>query len=119
MSTDRELLEAAAKAAGRKINEERQAERDAAGSGHIGLWLASGHTCWNPLTDGSDALRLAAHLKIDIHYKYNPSMGEIVDAMSPYQEDGSRFCATESTGVDAALATCRAITRCAAAMVKP
>lgn len=62
--TDRELLEAAAKAAGERIFVERQKERDEMGYGHVGLWLARGHTMWNPLTIDGDALRLAVKLRI-------------------------------------------------------
>jgi hypothetical protein len=57
--TDRELLEAAAKAAGLKIHAARQAERDEEGCANSGLWIVNGSTCWNPLTDDGDALRLA------------------------------------------------------------
>lgn len=48
MSTDRELLELAAKAAGRRIDpiDAMHGPED---------WV-----CWNPLTDDGDALRLAA-----------------------------------------------------------
>lgn len=62
---DRELLEAAAKAAGVKVLAGFQAERDAAGHGDVGLWTSC-TTCWNPLTDDGQALRLAAELNIDI-----------------------------------------------------
>jgi hypothetical protein len=58
--TDRELLEAAARAAGLKLYEHRGAfflhyvdERDSCGS-------------WNPLTDDGDALRLACKLHINV-----------------------------------------------------
>lgn len=56
--SDRELLELAAKAAGYKIQIDRQAERDASGYGHVGLWTED-TSCWNPLTNDGDALRLA------------------------------------------------------------
>jgi len=66
MGTDRELLEAAAKAAGMKIHAARQAERDEEGCANSGLWIVNDSTCWNPLTDDGDALRLAVKLKIDL-----------------------------------------------------
>jgi len=65
MSTDRELLELAAKAAGLHVDARNQASRDACGAGDVGLWIA-GHTCWNPLTDDGDALRLAVRLEMQV-----------------------------------------------------
>lgn len=71
MSTDRELLEMAAKAAGMVIMGEQQARRDRLGCGHIGLWVTDktggDNTCWNPLEDDGDALRLAVKLGIDVY----------------------------------------------------
>ena len=52
--TDRELLEAAAKAAGYRAIEPR---------GHA-LLLADPPVLWNPLTDDGDALRLAVRLEL-------------------------------------------------------
>jgi len=66
--TDRELLEAAAKAAGLKIHAARQAERDEEGCANSGLWIVNGSTCWNPLTDDGDALRLAVKLEACIDF---------------------------------------------------
>ncbi len=88
--TDRELLELAAKAAGLEI-------------------------AWNPLTDDSDAFRLAVKLKIDIHHEYNGTdSGGIVEAFTPEAEDGSCLCMTEETEGDQFAATRRAIVRAAA-----
>ncbi len=67
MSTDRELLEAAARAAGLHINAARQAERDAEGFGHVGLWISGVQTAWNPLADSAAALELAVKLDITIY----------------------------------------------------
>ena len=99
--TDRELLEAAAKAAG----------MPAFASGATGLRVShdgrrSGYI-WNPLTDDGDALRLAVKLEIHI------------------QTDG-RYCwastfsvnATEESDVDPYAATRRAIVRAAAEIGK-
>ena len=64
--TDKELLEAAAKAAGIAVvpcscsNPQWPFKHDEAVSGK------SGH--WNPLTDDGDALRLAVELTIDISF---------------------------------------------------
>lgn len=60
--SDRELLELAAKAAGIEIHQALQAKRDEDGYGDSGLWIVNGSTCWNPLTDDGDALRLAVTL---------------------------------------------------------
>jgi hypothetical protein len=64
--TDRELLEAAAKAAGMQVHARNQAGRDACGAGDVGLWISNAQTCWNPLTDDGDALRLAVKLKMTV-----------------------------------------------------
>ena len=50
---DRELLELAAKAAGRGDH----------------WWVGDTHLKWNPLTDDGDALRLAVKLDLDIFYQ--------------------------------------------------
>lgn len=76
MTTDRELLELAAKAYGFGASDtggtcwtESEYPR---GSGlHGALWNYVGHMdtaeLWNPLTDDGDAMRLAVELGIDIH----------------------------------------------------
>ena len=61
---DRELLERAAKAAGLTIHAKHQASRDAIGAGDVGLWISRKSTCWNPLIDDGDALRLAVKLNL-------------------------------------------------------
>lgn len=105
---DRELLEAAAKAAGHKVYAARQAERDAAGSGGVGLWLASGHTCWNPLTDDGDALRLAVDLQMDVFVR-----GEWSEAVAPM---GAPRQVLVSATTSKREATRRAVVLAAAAM---
>jgi len=56
MSTDRELLELAAKAAGLKINKKAQAARDAILNPETAsLWIADGSTAWNPWRDNGNA----------------------------------------------------------------
>ena len=63
--TDRELLELAAKAAGkyglRYVNNE-----PIQGGYRTGLWCDLEEQCWNPLTDNGQALELAVKLKMDI-----------------------------------------------------
>ncbi|MEV1885805.1 hypothetical protein ABZR68_12100 [Pseudomonas aeruginosa] len=111
---DRELLELAARAAGMKINEQRQAERDAIVDPETAsLWIVDGCTAWNPLTEDRHALRLAVKLRLDITF-YNgfqevaaePSNG---DGINPSQEVFIE---------DPYAATRRAITRAAAEIGK-
>jgi hypothetical protein len=70
--SDRELLEAAAKAAGISID---KSETNGGGRGNtgfdgVGNAVLDWHNGrkWNPLTDDGDALRLAVKLKIRIDY---------------------------------------------------
>lgn len=98
-TTDRELMEAAAKAAGIKVGWRES----------VGCLCYSGspyHVAWNPLTDDGDALRLAVALRLNVEagwVVWNPP-----DA--PYRD----FC--EPNGGDIFAATRRAIVRAAAAM---
>ena len=101
--TDRELLEAAARAVGYEIHAKWQAERDDAGYGAVGLWLQSGHTGWNPLTDDAAAFRLAASLGLVVDFS-RPS------AALPF----TRHEYTLSEGGNNPEATRRAIVRAAA-----
>ncbi len=101
----RELLELAAKAAGLKIHEQRQAERDALRCPDAGLWVVNETTCWNPLTDDGDALRLAVKCGIDLRFP-----GPIVQAAS----DSMPRAVTEDAKDDPYAATRRAIVRAAA-----
>lgn len=107
MSVDRELLELAAKAAGLEVHAAWQKDRDAAGKGDVGLWLTNGTTCWNPLTDDGQALRLAVKMRLHIEqyrtiraYKLAPG--------------GFWINGCEPIGDDPCAATRRAITRAAA-----
>lgn len=61
--TDRELLEAAAKAAGIDLKWMGEGVRAQC------FDPSSEHEWWNPLTDDGDALRLAATLKIDLEWQ--------------------------------------------------
>ena len=101
-TTDRELLEAAAKAAGIKV-----AWRDA-----VGCLCYSGspyHVAWNPLTDDGEALRLA--VKLRIRHERHPQ--PFVAAWAP--DVVGRF--EEPEGSDPYAATRRAIVRAAASLV--
>ncbi|GLO03321.1 hypothetical protein PPUJ13061_32190 [Pseudomonas putida] len=65
--TDRELLELAARAAGLKINQAFQAQRDAVvDPAKASLWIDDGSTAWNPLTDDGHALRLVVILRLQV-----------------------------------------------------
>lgn len=93
--TDRELLEAAAKA-----------------EGHACPWMLpdrGGERPWNPLTDDGDALRLAVALRMEV---------TISPAGHTWADDRSRrlAIAKEMHNHDPAAATRRAIVRAAAAL---
>ena len=112
--SDRELLEAAAKAAGKKVHTRNQADRDACGAGDVGLWISEGQTCWNPLTNSGDAFELAVKLRLDIDFEklymvsvWCPPWDEWV---TEYSDDGM--------GTDIAEKTRRAIVRAAARIGK-
>lgn len=107
MTTDRERLELAAKAAGYDI-QEACPER--------GLWvyLAPGHCrWWNPLTDDGDALRLAMQLNMRVSIGTAGSMAYWEDQSGPncfYGPTEYHFDGRQSKGQ----ATRRAIVRAAA-----
>lgn len=106
--TDRELLEAAAKAAGyvTTVLEHDGSLRDITGMHpHANVFHAP-H--WNPLTDDGDALRLAVKLEIDVAFVSHHAPGRTV-----VFTDGnwSEFC-----DPDPYAATRRAIVRAAAAL---
>ncbi len=112
--SDRELLELAAKAAGLAIYWQRQAERDEDGQGDSGLWIVNGSTCWNPLRDDGDALRLAVKLKLLVDAGYCCAM-----ATESIKDDWWGGGEDEHAGVahdecDPFAATRRAIVRAAA-----
>ena len=93
--TDRELLELAAKAGG--IIGEYESWTGQGFKDGI-RQVINGAKClrpWNPLADDGDALRLAAHLKIDIEWQAtNPFPDPRVEAYQ--RDDGGRyFCADE------------------------
>jgi hypothetical protein len=109
MSTDRELLELAAKAAGHEIRESVRAPDVMVIRTHEYEW-----TPWNPLDDDGDALRLAVELDIAI---FPPTITTGDFATASLSEDGdyteSWFQESVQSG-DKPAATRRAIVRAAA-----
>ena len=103
MTTDRELLEMAAKAARYQY---------AKHGGYIVVDGIPGN--WNPLTDDGDALRLAVRLKIDIEFD-DWNGREIVTASQPENFTG---WLEEDSEPDPYAATRRAIVRAAAELGK-
>lgn len=111
--TDRELLEAAAKAAG-LFSQGDETSR----YGHfMGLSIRqddnpSGYR-WNPLTDDGDALRLAVNLRLEVNCTIPDK-----PTISVYGNNQGRMVAAhEDKTRDPYAATRRAIVRAAAAMV--
>lgn len=111
--TDRELLEAAARAAGKNLI-----------SGHPddprGVFTTLGW--WNPLTDDGDALRLACKLNLRVDC-YDDQV-ETMDGCEPYKIGRETFTNNFVTieplqpGDDKMAAVRRSIVRAAAAMAK-
>ena len=102
MSTDRELLELAAKAIGEKC--EQMASRE------FGLYkpmlgVMQPYVRWNPLADDGDALRLAVKLRLDVDVEQ-----KAVYVSHSFQGYG----AMALLGADPYAATRRAIVRAAA-----
>lgn len=105
---DRELLELAAKAAGIAILRSRL-DNPICADMLLVERTDDGHAIgWNPLTDDGDALRLAAKLRLNIHYGH---AGEGPIHCGQYSADG-----VEEWGTDAPENTRRAIVRAAAAI---
>jgi hypothetical protein len=109
--TDRELLEAAAKAAG--IIGEYEAWDGSGFTDGIRRFL-SGVRCsrlWNPLTDDGDALRLAIKLKLNTFFEEWDGV-EYVSSVQRTSFQGREEVIDDDDGA----ATRRAIVRAAAAM---
>ena len=109
MQTDRELLEAAAKAAGIPIGDWFDSAQAFYTPTHriADAW-------WNPLTDDGDALRLAVKCGIDFKAYQESVRTWVGDPIA------QRVIASieEPTGTDPYAATRRAIVRAAAAMAE-
>lgn len=101
MSTDRELLTLAAKAAGMKLV---YAPDDGPCRGC--QFIDGKSAAWNPLTNDGDALRLAVKRRIELVFSKVS-----VSAVQPYMD----VCVTDDFG-DERAATRRAIVRAAAAI---
>lgn len=104
MTTDKELLELAAKAAGIEIYTQ-------VGNTilyKIGKYL--GH--WNPLTSNDDALRLAVKLKIPLQFP------DWTNVTRTWGSKSNLDAFDEPHGADPYAATRRAIVRCAAEIGK-
>jgi hypothetical protein len=107
--TDRELLEAAAKAAGIEFNPEFSADAglamvctDNKTGAQTGRW-------WNPLTDDGDALRLAVKLQMEVDCFY-----KLTDCSMALANDAVRSAKEWHKDSDTYAATRRAIVRAAA-----
>jgi hypothetical protein len=99
--TDRELLQAAAKAAGYSVA--RLSDDDSA------LCLVGVQQAWNPLTDDGEAFRLSVQLQFDV-------VRFLSLVRVDYQVGREYFETIEFNGVDPYAATRRAIVRAAAAI---
>jgi hypothetical protein len=106
--TDRELLEAAAKAAGIETHGWR-AHESRPGLYMLPITETGAYLVWNPLIDDGDALRLADTL----HIKVMPGQ----DESCAKTDDNAWICVANNTWPCAA--TRRAIVRAAAAMLVP
>lgn len=107
--TDRELLELAAKAAGYDTSHSWNAERMVMPNPEVGLCIPGVSTCWNPLADEGDALRLAVDLSLSLCTDGVAS----VSASTCYQH-GNRLVTQDVSDSDKRAATRRVIVRAAA-----
>ena len=104
--TDRELLEAAAKAAGLTYTVHHLGGEDYSLS-------IDGYSWWNPLTNDGDALRLSACLRINVEYVKTRGGIEVGVNCWPV---GRGDCGLSVEGDDPSACARRAIVRAAAAM---
>jgi hypothetical protein len=113
--TDRELLEAAAKAAAIQIFDWRFDERN--DSWHGARSDSEEATVyWSPLTNDGDALRLAVMLRLDIFMAAPGSPDATVEVIAIHGKDEAPFAIETLDGGDPYAATRRAIVRAAATM---
>lgn len=107
--TDRELLELAARAAGLPFSKGGlNAERLTMDPPNPGLWIRGGNSCWNPLLDDGDALRIAVRLRLKIVHTESAA----------FCSRRGKVLAFEDHGPDAHRATRRVIVRAAAALAQ-
>ena len=112
MKTDRELLVLAAKAAGLQIVglvDSMIAQPDHRAGGYVVRNDKGGDSCWNPLTDDGDALRLAVKLDIGI----SPDT-EVSEVCAVFMIGNTCHIIVEEHSSDPYAATRRAIVRAAA-----
>lgn len=116
--SDRELLEAAARAAGVNYDPEKSKPHPKSGA-FWGLWLVihgepteCQRRYWNPLRDDGDALRLAVKLNIEVAY-FDGTQSVNAGVWEPSSDTWN--CLTPYKG-DKQAATRRAIVRAAAAI---
>ena len=102
MNADRELLEAAAKAAGILLHHRSIGDTPLLMSAH-----GAAGPAWNPLEDDGDALRLVVELQMDVFVR-----GECVEAVAPMGAPQKKRYGAEGPRAAAR----RAITCAAAAM---
>ncbi len=106
-TTDRELLELAAKAVGMHVKAQRVDADDKFTHLVVGQKFKPEKIDWNPLTDDGDALRLAVKLGLRVCIDNRAGVSWI-----------KRFEGSTAHGDDAASATRRAIVRAAAEIGK-
>ena len=99
---DREMLELAAKAAGIVYKTD---------AGYVWIFEQDLWTCWNPLTDDGDALRLAVALGLLVYVMRDAGFTGI---RLPGEHIGGKYDEVEMHGTDPYAATRRAIVRAAA-----
>ena len=122
MSTDRELLELAAKAAGYTTNHPWNAERLTFNPPVYALYVLNEngvvHMAWNPLDDSGAAMNLAVDLDLAIvpYPIYNKQKHSVL--VKKNNLDESRFEKMELHGDDPRAATRRAIVSAAAEIGK-
>ena len=99
--SDRDLIEACAKAAGLSIARNRQAERDQMiGRENARLWIVGGSIAWSPVDDDADAFRLAVDLKLKIEHEqdhkgwYTVAWDGYFGSGKHYHDDTDRRTAT-------------------------
>jgi hypothetical protein len=96
--TDKELLEAAARAAGIAIDHWR-ADMPMVNEAEYG---ANEYHAWNPLTDDGDALRLAVRLDIDIIHAFGTRTAVAEETAGYIAEGKDPYAATRRAIVQAA-----------------
>lgn len=121
MSSDRTLLEKAAKAAGYVVT--GLVDKAVVQPGHFagGLVIGNdrgGESLWNPLTDDGDALRLAVRMRFHVNI-FSADSAEGIDSpgfVEIWHNDSDPLHVEYVNGSDYEAATRRAITRAAAAI---